>query len=226
MNEIIAYWLPHIGKLGPELWECLKQTMTMVAVSGTIVWFLGVAIGILLVVTKKGGLWEKPWLFVVIDKSIDILRSIPFIILIVLLIPVSRFLVGTGSGVTGSFVALVAGTVPFFARQIESVLSDIDHGLIEASQAMGFSPREIIFSVYLKESIPGITRVTMITFVSLVGITAIAGAIGAGGLGDFAIRYGYQMGYRDMIWLTVIIILAIISIFQFFGNLIVRRSTH
>ena len=153
-------------------------------------------------------------------------NNVVAIILIVLLIPVSRFLVGTGSGVTGSFVALVAGTVPFFARQIESVLADIDHGLIEASQAMGFSPREIIFSVYLRESIPGITRVTMITFVSLVGITAIAGAIGAGGLGDFAIRYGYQMGYRDMIWLTVIIILLIISVFQFFGNIIIKKSTH
>ena len=161
-----------------------------------------------------------------IFRGIDRSRWSPCIVISVLRIPGSRFLVGTGSGVTGSFVALVAGTVPFFARQIESVPSDIDHGLIEASQAMGFSPREIIFSVYLKESIPGITRVTMITFVSLVGITAIAGAIGAGGLGDFAIRYGYQMGYRDMIWLTVIIILAIISVFQFFGNLIVRRSTH
>ena len=87
-------------------------------------------------------------------------------------------------------------------------------------------PMQIIFGVYLKESIPGITRVTMITFVSFVGITAIAGAIGAGGIGDFAIRYGYQMGYRDMIWLTVLIILAVISVFQFFGNLIIRRTTH
>ena len=226
MNEIIAYWLPHIGKLGPELWECLKQTMTMVAVSGTIAWFLGVAIGILLVVTKKGGLWEKSWLFVVIDKSIDILRSIPFIILIVLLIPVSRFIVGTGSGVTGSFVALVFGTVPFFARQIETVLSEIDKGLIEASLAMGFSVPQIILGVYLKESVPGITRVTLITFVSFIGITAIAGAIGAGGLGDFAIRYGYQMGYRDMIWLTVLIILAIISLVQCLGQWIIRQTTH
>ena len=173
-----------------------------------------------------GGILENRPLFTIFDRGIDIIRSIPFIILIVLLIPLSRFLVGTGSGVTGSFVALVFGTVPFFARQIESVLSEIDHGLVEASAAMGFSPRQIIFGVYLRESIPGITRVTMITFVSFVGITAIAGAIGAGGIGDFAIRYGYQMGYRDMIWLTVLIILAIISIFQFFGNMIIRRTTH
>ena len=166
-----------------ELLECIGQTFTMLAVSGTIAWVLGVAVGVLLVVCRPHGILENRVLFTIFDRGIDLIRSIPFIILIVLLIPVSRFLVGTGSGVTGSFVALVAGTVPFFARQIESVLSDIDHGLIEASQAMGFSPREIIFSVYLKESIPGITRVTMITFVSLVGITAIAGAIGAGRLG-------------------------------------------
>ena len=148
MNDIIAFLLPHIERLGPELVECFWQTATMVAVSGTIAWFLGVAIGVLLVITRKDGLWEKRWLFLFLDKSIDIIRSIPFIILIVLLIPLSRFLVGTGSGVTGSFVALVFGTVPFFARQIESVLSDLDDGLIEASQAMGFSIPQIVFGVY------------------------------------------------------------------------------
>ena len=226
MNEVITYFLPHIDRLGPELLECFWQTATMVAVSGTIAWFLGVAIGVLLVITRQGGLWPNSWIFLGLDKSIDIIRSIPFIILIVLLIPLSRFLVGTGSGVTGSFVALVFGTVPFFARQIESVLSDLDDGLIEASLAMGFSVPQIIFGVYLRESIPGITRVTLITFVSFIGITAIAGAIGAGGLGDFAIRYGYQMGYRDMIWLTVIIILAVITIVQCFGQWIIRKTSH
>lgn len=226
MNEVITYFLPHIDRLGPELLECFWQTTTMAAVSGSIAWFLGVAIGVLLVITRQGGLWQNSWIFLGLDKSIDIIRSIPFIILIVLLIPLSRFLVGTGSGVTGSFVALVFGTVPFFARQIESVLSDLDDGLIEASLAMGFSVPQIIFGVYLRESIPGITRVTLITFVSFIGITAIAGAIGAGGLGDFAIRYGYQMGYRDMIWLTVIIILAVITIVQCFGQWIIRKTSH
>ena len=218
--------LPNLDRLSGELLKSIGQTATMIGVSGTIAWVLGILVGVLLVTTRPGGILENRAVFTFFDRTIDIIRSIPFIILIVLLIPLSRFLVGTGSGVTGSFVALVFGTVPFFARQVESVLSDIDHGLIEASEAMGFSPMQIIFGVYLKESIPGITRVTMITFVSFVGITAIAGAIGAGGIGDFAIRYGYQMGYRDMIWLTVLIILAVISVFQFFGNLIIRRTTH
>ncbi len=222
INEL----LPNLDRLSGELLRSIEQTATMIGVSGTIAWVLGITVGVLLVTTRPGGILENRAVFTFFDRAIDIIRSIPFIILIVLLIPLSRFLVGTGSGVTGSFVALIFGTVPFFARQIESVLSDVDHGLIEASEAMGFSPRQIIFGVYLKESIPGITRVTMITFVSFVGLTAIAGAIGAGGIGDFAIRYGYQMGYRDMIWLTVLIILAVISVFQFLGNLIIRRSTH
>lgn len=226
MNDFMNTIMPNFEPLKGEFLECFYQTLVMIAVSGTIAWFLGVALGVTLVVTRRGGICQKRLVFTVCDRTIDIIRSVPFIILMVLLIPLSRLIVGTGSGLAGSFVALVFGTVPFFARQIEQVLSDVDGGLIEAALAMGFSPREIIFSVYLKESIPGITRVTMITFVSFVGITAIAGAIGAGGLGDFAIRYGYQMGYRDMIWLTVAVILLMISIFQFLGAIVIKKTTH
>jgi len=226
LNAFINWLMPNFEPLKGEFFECFTDTLVMIAVSGTIAWFLGVALGVALVTSRKGGIMPHPMLFTACDRSIDVIRSIPFIILMVLLIPLSRFLVGTGSGLAGSFVALVFGTVPFFARQIEQVLSDVDPGLVEAAQAMGFSPFEIVFSVYLRESIPGITRVTMITFVSFVGITAIAGAIGAGGLGDFAIRYGYQMGYRDMIWLTVAVILVMISVFQFIGGIIVRKTTH
>ena len=217
---------PNLEKLGGELIKCLGETLKMVFVSGTISFFLGLFFGVLLIVTKKGGILQNVAVYRILDKAIDVIRSIPFLILMVLLIPVSRAIVGTGSGVTGSYVALIAGTVPFFSRQIESVLADLDEGLIEASESMGFSPVEIIFSIYLKESIPGITRVTMITFVSLIGLTAMAGAIGAGGLGDFAIRYGYQMHYTDMSWVTVIVILIIISIIQFIGNFIIRKTTH
>ena len=171
---------PHLETLGGELITSLFQTFQMILVSGVFAFFLGIFFGVLLIATKRGGIMQNVVLYRIIDKAIDVIRSIPFIILMVLLIPVSRAIVGTGSGVKGAYVALIVGTVPFFARQIESVLADVDRGLIEASEAMGFSPVEMIFSVYLKESIPGITRVTMITFVSLVGITAMAGAIAAG----------------------------------------------
>lgn len=217
---------PNLEPLGAELVKCIGQTLQMLFVSGIISFILGLLLGVVLIVTKKDGIMRHVAVYNFFDKAIDVIRSIPFIILMILLIPVSRAIMGTGTGVPGAYIALIAGTVPFFARQIESVLSDVDYGLVEASAAMGFSPIEIIFSVYLKESIPGITRVTMITLVSLIGITAMAGAIGAGGLGDFAIRYGHQMGYRDMIWVTVIIILVIISIIQGIGNLIIRKTTH
>lgn len=224
--SILYSVFPNLEQLGGELLKCMGQTFQMLFVSGVLSFFFGLFFGVLLIVTRKGGIMENVIIYRLLDKAIDIIRSIPFIILMVLLIPVSRVIVGTGIGVAGSYVALFAGTVPFFARQIESVLADVDGGLIEASAAMGFSPVEIIFGVYLRESVPGITRVTMITFVSLMGITAMAGAIGAGGLGDFAIRYGYQMHMRDMIWATVIIMLLIISAFQFIGNVIIKKTTH
>ncbi len=217
---------PHLEDLGSELLQCMVQTLQMSLISGVVAFIIGICFGVVLIVTRKGGIFQNTVIYTILDKIIDILRSIPFIILMVLLIPVSRAIVGTALGVTGACVPLIVGTVPFFARQIESVLADVDKGLIEASEAMGFSPVEIVFHVYLKESIPGITRVTMITFVSLIGLTAIAGAIGAGGLGDFAIRYGYQLGYQDMIWITVLLILIIISIFQLIGNIIVKKTTH
>lgn len=217
---------PNLERLGGELLKCLGETLKMLFVSGSISFVFGLFFGVVLIVTRKGGILQNLFLYRLLDKLIDVIRSIPFIILMVLLIPVSRAIVGTGSGVTGSYVALIAGTVPFFSRQIETVLADVDSGLIEASEAMGFAPVEIIFGVYLKESVPGISRVTMITFVSLIGITAMAGAIGAGGLGDFAIRYGYQMGYTDMTWVTVVIILIIISIIQFIGNVVIKKTTH
>lgn len=217
---------PHWPMLAQELLECWLQTCLMVVVSGTVAWILGLFFGTLLVVTADDGLMPKRWLFTLLDRSIDILRAIPFIILIVLLIPVSRFLLGTGSGVTGSFIALIVGTVPFFARQIETVLSTVPRTLIEAAQTMGLPLHRIVVNVYWREARIGIIRVTMITFVSFIGISAIAGAIGAGGIGDFAIRYGYQMGYRDMMWLTVLIILAMISSVQALGNYLIRRLQH
>ena len=217
---------PNMEQLGGELLNCTGQTLQMVAVAAVCSFVIGTFIGVLLTVTRRGGILECIPLYTVVDKAIDILRSIPFIILIFLLIPLTRLIVGTSLGVTGAYVPLIVGTVPFFGRQIEQVMAEVDGGLIEASEAMGRSPVSIIFSVYLRESIPSITRVSMITLVSLVGLTAMAGAVGAGGLGDFAIRYGYQLGYNDALWITVIIILAIISLIQIIGNLIIRKTTH
>ncbi|MDZ5034706.1 methionine ABC transporter permease, partial [Clostridium perfringens] len=162
----------------------------------------------------------------VLDKIINITRSIPFIILLAAAIPLTRAIVGTAIGTKGSFVPLVLGTIPFFSRQIESALSEIDKGVIEAAEAMGSSPLEIIFRVYLKESVPNIIRATTITFVSLVGLTAMAGSVGGGGLGDLAIRYGYQRNQIDITFVTVIILLIVVNIIQGLGDRVIKKTTH
>ena len=138
----------------------------------------------------------------------------PFVILLAALIPFTRMVVGTAIGTKGAILPLVFGTVPFFTRQIESALYEVDKGLIEAAQSMGSSPIEIIFRVYLRESLPGIIRGVQITFISLLGLTAMAGAIGGGGLGDFAIRYGHQRNQTDVTYATVIIILIMVRVLE------------
>ena len=162
----------------------------------------------------------------VLDKIINILRSIPFIILVPATLFLSRAIMGTGIGVKGAIIPLIIGTVPFFSRQIELALAEVDGGLIEAAQAMGDSPLQIIFRVYLKESIPAIARATTITFISLIGLTAMAGVVGAGGLGDFAIRYGHQRSEPDVIWVTILIILILVTIAQAIGDVIIKKTTH
>jgi D-methionine transport system permease protein len=128
--------------------------------------------------------------------------------------------------VEGAIVPLVFGTVPFFSRQIESALAELDPGLVEAAQSMGSGPLEIIYRVYLKECIPGIIRGTTITAISLIGLTAMAGAVGAGGLGDFAIRFGYQRNQIDVTYASVIVLVAMVSIIQIIGNFIVKKNSH
>lgn len=226
MLELISLVFPNFPKASGEFFTCILQTLQMVAVAGTIAFFLGLFLGIILVITDEGGIKENKVVYKVLDFLINTIRSIPFIILIILLIPYSRMLTGSAIGVKGAYLGLVVGTVPFFARQIETVLSEVHYGLIEAARAMGFSTMEIIIRVYLKESIPSIARVTTITAVNLVGLTAMAGTVGAGGLGDFAIRYGYQRFQYDLAWLTVIVILLIVSVIQAIGAVIIRKTTH
>jgi len=198
----------------------------MVGWSGSISFILGLVLGIVLTVTKKGGILQNQALFQILDKIINFFRSIPFIILLASLIPLTRLISGTAIGVDGAIVPLVFGTVPFFSRQIESALAELDSGLIEAAQSMGSGPLEIIFSVYLKECIPGIARGTTITAISLIGLTAMAGAVGAGGLGDFAIRFGYQRNQIDVTYASVIVLVGMVSIIQIVGNTIVKKNSH
>ena len=209
-----------------ELWLAVQQTVYMFVTAGIIAFALGLFFGTVLAVTSPRALLESPRTYAFLSGTVNIFRSIPFVILLAALIPVSRFITGTAIGTVGAMVPLVVGTVPFFSRQVESALSSVDHGLIEAAKSMGSSDVGIIFRVYLKESIPSIIRVTQITSVSLIGLTAMAGAIGGGGLGDFAIRYGHQRGQTDVTYVTVLVILLMVWIIQAVGNFFIKRLSH
>lgn len=222
---MLENWIPNWYRAGDQLIEALWATLQMVGIAGIISFILGTTFGVLLVVTKKGGILENLFIYNILDKAINGIRSIPFLILMILLIPVSRAIVGTGIGVAGAIIPLVFGTTPFFARQIETAIAELDYGLVEASLAMGLSPLEIIFSVYLRESIPNIARATQITAINLIALTTFAGAIGAGGLGEFAIRFGHQMNLTDLLWVTIFIILIIVSVIQGVGNIVIKWAT-
>jgi len=197
----------------------------MVFGSGIISFVLGILLGVCLVVMKRGGILQNIVLYTVLEKTVNIIRSVPFLILIILLIPFTRMIMGTATGVQGAIVPLVIGTVPFFSRQVETALSEVDDGLVEASIAMGMSPFQIIWRVYLRESIPALARVTQITAINLISLVTLAGAVGAGGLGDFAIRFGHMHNMRDLMWLTIAIILLMVSIIQGLGNIVIKRTT-
>ncbi|NLJ79107.1 MAG: ABC transporter permease [Tissierellia bacterium] len=226
MEQVLLRYIPNVVDNRLELVESVGETIIMVSISGIISLILGTVIGVLLVVTKEGNILENDTINGIIGKVINFFRSIPFIILIGALIPLTRLIVGSAIGTRGAIVPLIFGTVPFFSRQIETALLEVDRGVIEAAQAMGSGPLDIVFRVYLREGLPGIVRGITLTLISLIGLSAMAGAIGGGGLGDFAIRYGYQRFQMDITYVTIVIILIFVSIIQGVGNFILKRIEH
>jgi D-methionine transport system permease protein len=206
--------------------KSLGETLIMVFMAGSISTLIGIPIGVVLVVTRPGDILENKAVFNIVGKLINVFRSIPFVILLAAIIPVTRFIVGTTIGMKGAIVPLVFGTVPFIARQIESALLDIDKGVIEAAHAMGSSPFEIIYRVLLREGLPGIVYALTISTVSLISFSAVAGTVGGGGLGDFAIRYGYQYFKTDIMIATIIILLILVSVIQGIGEFLLKRLSH
>jgi len=209
-----------------EFWKSIGETLQMLLLSGILSFAAGLILGIALVVTREGNIMENKVIHQIIDKAVNLFRSIPFVILITALIPLTKRIVGTFIGVKGAIFPLVVGCTPFFIRQVDMALTDIDNGLIEAAQSMGISPLGIIFRVYLKESIPALARSTTITAISLLGLTAMGGAVGGGGLGSFVIRYGHNRFYQDITYVSVIVILIMVSIIQFIGNRVIKKTSH
>lgn len=226
MEELLNDLIPNIMNKLPVFYESIEETFIMVGWSGSISFVTGLLLGIILTVTKPGNILENPVVYHILDKIVNFFRSIPFIILLAGLVPLTRMIMGTAIGVEGAIVPLVFGCVPFFTRQIETALADVNPGLVEAAQSMGLSNIDIIVRVYLKESVAGIARATTITIISLIGLTAMAGAVGAGGLGDFAIRFGHQRNQPDVTYTTVIVLVLIVTVIQVIGNYVAKKNTH
>ncbi|MGL5290864.1 MAG: methionine ABC transporter permease [Vibrionaceae bacterium] len=208
------------------LLDALGQTLLMVAIAGFIGFLLGFPLGILLHLTKPDGLLQNKVLNFLLSTIINIGRSIPFIILLVVLIPLTRLIVGTSIGTTAAIVPLCIGAIPFIARLVEGALIEIPEGLIEAAQAMGASTFQIIMKVLLPEALPAIVHGATVTLVTLVGYSAMAGAVGGGGLGDVAIRYGYQRFDTTMMVITVVILVILVQLIQSIGDFFAKRVDH
>nr|WP_062532120.1 methionine ABC transporter permease [Jeotgalibaca dankookensis] len=218
--------LPNVTPIWDIVWQSLWETLYMTLATGLIAGLLGIMLGIILLVTDENGLLANPVLYNILDKVVNIFRSLPFIILVALIYPFTRLVVGTAIGTTASLVPLVISTVPFFARQIQNALLEVDPGIIEAAQAMGTSNLDIIFRVYLKEGLASIIRVSAVTIINLIGLTAMAGAIGGGGLGNLAISRGYNRYQSDVIFVATALILIIVFISQAIGNYLVKKVSH
>lgn len=187
---------------------------------------LGILLGVTLVVTERGRILENQRLYSSLDRAVNVFRSVPFIIMLALIAPLTRLLVGTSIGTTAAIVPLVVGTVPFYSRQIQNALLEVDRGVIEAAESMGSSPGEIIFRVYLKEGLPSIIRASSVTIINLIGLTTMAGAIGAGGLGNLAISRGYNRNQMDVTLVATGVILIIVFASQFVGNYLEKKISH
>ena len=206
--------------------EATRDTMLMLFASLAITVILGLPLGVALYATGKGRILENRILNLVLSFTVNVLRSVPFIILLIVMLPVTVLLVGTSLGVAGAIPPLVVGAAPFYARLVETALREVERGMIEATQAMGGTTWQIVTRVLLPEALPGILAGATVTAIALVGYTAMAGVVGAGGLGDLAIRFGYQRFQTDVMVVTVVLLLIIVQILQVLGDRWVARVSH
>ena len=207
----------------PLLSKALGETVYMVVVSMIVATIIGVPLGVLLHTTSKGQILESLAVNRIVGAIVNAVRSIPFIILLVAIIPFTRLLVGTAIGTTAAMVPLVIAAIPFIGRQVETSLKEVPFGLVEAAQSMGATPAQIIWKVLLPESMSSIVAQLTTVIISLVGESAMAGAVGGGGLGDLAIRYGYQRFRPEIMLATVIILIVLVQLVQFVGNTLAKR---
>lgn len=206
-----------------KMWKATTETLYMTAMSTVFTFIIGLALGVLLFLSGPGQIWANRFIHGVSGAIVNIFRSIPFIILIILLIPFTKFLLGTIRGPEAALPALIIGAAPFYGRMVLIALQEIDKGVIEAAKSMGAKTSTIIFKVLLPESMPALVSGITVTAIALVGYTAMAGVIGAGGLGTLAFLDGFQRSREDVVWVATILILVIVFIIQFIGDVLVRK---
>ena len=216
--------------LTPALWDLfatsLWETVLMVGVAGAAGALIGIPLGVLLRLTDRGSVLPRPFFHRVVGGVVNAVRSTPFIILLVAIIPFTRFITGSSIGTWAAVVPLTLAATPFIARLVETALREVDSGLIEAAQAMGATTGQIVWKVLLPEALPGIVAGITISLVALTGYSAMAGAIGGGGLGDLGIRYGYQRFLPDVMLAVVLVLIVFVQIIQSAGDWLVRRLSH
>ena len=226
MEAWIKSIAPYLYTYRAKFFAACGATFEMFWKAGLIAFVIGLFFGILLVITKKDGIRQNLFLYQVTNLIVNIFRSIPFIILLIFLIPLTRAVVGTAINVKGAILPLVFGTVPFYTRQVEVALSGVEEGKIEAARSMGSGTVGLIFRVYLHEALPDLIRVTTVTAISLIGLTTMAGAVGAGGIGSFAINYGQNQNHSDIVNVCVLVLLAVTFVLQSIGNTLAKRTTN
>lgn len=209
-----------------EIGQATLDTLSMLGGSMALTVVLGLPLGVILFLTGKGQMLQNRAANGVLSLVINILRSVPFVILLIVMIPLTVALVGTSLGVAGAIPPLVVGTTPFFARLVETALREVDKGVIEASFAMGAKRRQVVLGALLPEAMPGLIAAATVTAIALVSYTAMAGVVGAGGLGDLAIRFGYQRFQTDVMVVTVVLLLVLVQALQMIGDAVVRRVSH
>ncbi|MDK2880886.1 MAG: D-methionine transport system permease protein [Clostridia bacterium] len=202
------------------------ETVYMVAISTFMSYVFGLPLGVILVVTSEGHILENRWINSVIGSIVNATRSVPFIIFLILIIPLTRLIVGTSIGTVASIVPLTLAAIPFVARLVETSLKEIEWGLVEAALSMGASAWQVISKVLIPEALPSLLRGVAITTINLVGYSAMAGVVGGGGLGTLAYYYGYQRYQNTVMWITVIVLIVLVQLVQMLGDASAAKITN
>ena len=219
LETIAAFW----AEYGDTLIQGTVDTLLMASISTVFAYLIGLPLGVALIMTQPHGIRPNQGAYCILDWIINVGRSLPFIILMVAIMPFTKLVVGTKIGVKGAIVPLVVSAAPFIARMVETALSEVDAGVVEAAQSMGASPTQIVWKVYLPEAKPSLILGGAISIVTILAYTAIAGTVGAGGLGDIAVRYGHNRNVPSVMWVTVVFLIILVQIIQFVFNWLSKR---